>query len=228
MEIIFNYNGKELTYRCQNVKEKVNDIFHYLRNDIDINLTKFLYSGKQIDGNLPISKINNNKDNERKKINILVTKNNNELNPTLIYSKDIICPKCGESAKLDIAEYKILIQCINGHNTRNIFLKDYKETQKLDISKILCDKCKMNNKSNSYNNIFYRCNQCKVNLCLFCKNKHEHNCINYDYKNYICNIHNERYISYYKKCKKNICLSCRIDHEEHELINYENILPNLN
>ena len=75
--------------------------------------------------------------------------NKDELNPVWIYSKDIICPKCGELAKLDITEYKILIQCINGHNIGNIFLKDYKETQKLDISKIICNECKINNKGNS-------------------------------------------------------------------------------
>ena len=129
MEITFIYNGKDIIYKCNDSKEKVNDIFNSLINDIDINSILFLYSGKPIDGNLNISKIINKMDNERKKMSILVNDSLDGSKPVWIDSKDIICPKCGESAKLDITEYKILIQCINGHNIGNIFLKDYKETQ---------------------------------------------------------------------------------------------------
>ena len=112
----------------------------------------------------------------------------------------------------------------------NILLNEYNETQKIDISKIICDECKINNKNDSYNNIFYRCNECKKNLCITCQNKHnkEHKCINYDDKNYMCNIHNEKYNSFCNKCNKNIYLFCKSEHKEHEIINYENILQNIN
>ena len=105
MEITYNYNGTNLIYQCNDTKEKVNIIFHNLRNDIDINSIIFLYSGKPIDGNLSISKIINNIDNERKKMSILVNDSLDGSKPVWIDSKDIICPKCGESAKLDITEY---------------------------------------------------------------------------------------------------------------------------
>ena len=228
MEITLNYDGTELKYQCNDMKDKINDIFHQCRNDIDLNKIIFLYNGKPIDGNLSISKIINRVDMERNKMNIIVTEKKDESKPCIKYSKDIICPKCGEYGKLDITEYKIIIQCIKGHNMGNILLNEYKDTQKIDISKIICDECKINNKSESYNNIFYRCNECNNNLCIQCKNKHEHNCINYDDKNYLCDKHNYQYYSYCKKCNKNICIYCKNEHKEHELINYDNIIPDIN
>ena len=120
-----------------------------------------------------------------------------------------------------------MLQCKNKHNLENILLNEYKDTQKIDISKIIRDECKIN-KSESYKNIFYRCNECNNNLCIQCKNKHEHNCINYDDKNYLCDKHNYQYYSYCKKCNKNICIYCKNEHKEHELINYDNIIPDIN
>ena len=78
--------------------------------------------------------------------------------------------------------------------------------------------------------MFYRCNECKKNLCITCQNKHnkEHKCINYDDKNYMCNIHNEKYNSFCNKCNKNIYLFCKSEYKAHEIINYENILQNIN
>ena len=233
MEITFIFKGDDKICQCNDTKEKVGDIFHNFMKNIDINSIVFLYSGHPIDGNLSISKIINNHDLERKKISILVIEKNSESNSCLVDSKDIICPKCGESAALDIEDYKILFQCKNGHNIGNVFLNEYEKKQKIDISKIICDKCKKSNKSESYKNIFYRCNQCKQNLCVKCQNIHQnenkdHICINYDDKNYICELHNEKYTSYCEQCKKNICLFCKKDHKEHKLINYENILPDIN
>ena len=117
-------------------------------------------------------------------------------------------------------------------------LDEYEKTQKIDISKIICDSCKKTNKATSYKNIFYRCNQCKLNLCVNCQNKHQnenkdHNLINYDDKNYICESHNEKYSSYCDNCLKNTCLYCEKEHEEdleyrrHKLQNYVKILPNM-
>ena len=222
MEITFNYIGEELKTICNDTKQKINDIFHNLKNEVEINSILFLYSGMPIDGNLSIVKIVNNLDAERKKMSILVTdKKDDSEKPCWIHSKDIICPKCGEAAKFDINEYKLILQCKNGHNMGNIFLDEYENTQKIDISKIICDVCKTTNKSTSYKNIFYRCNQCEINLCVNCQNKHqneniEHNFINYDNKNYICPKHNEKYSSFCEDCQKNTCLYCQTSHKEEE------------
>ena len=142
-------------------------------------------------------------------MNILVNnKDDSNENIMIIKPKDISCPKCGEISRINITDYKILLQCKNGHNKGNILLNEYKNTQKIDISKIICDECKINNKSNTYQNIFYRCNKCKKNLCPLCKDNHnkEHKIINYEEKDYICKEHNQKYTSYCEKCKKNLCL----------------------
>ena len=124
MEINFNFNGLEIKYQSNDMKENFNYIIHKCRSEIDLNSITFLYNGNYIDGNLPISKIINNNDIERKKMNIIII-NKKELNQNFINSKDTICPKCGESAKLDITEYKLLIQCIKEHNLGNILLNEY-------------------------------------------------------------------------------------------------------
>ena len=53
----------------------------------------------------------------------------------------------------------------------------------------------------NYNNEMYICNGCDILLCPLCKNNHnkEHNIINYELKNYICNKHNESFIAYCKQ-----------------------------
>ena len=67
-------------------------------------------------------------------------------------------------------------------------MDQYEEGQKIDLSKIVCDICKINNKGNTHNNIFYICNTCNKNMCPICKSSHDnnHSIINYDDKNYIC------------------------------------------
>ena len=44
-------------------------------------------------------------------------------------------------------------------------------------------------KSNTFNNEFFICNECKMNLCPLCKSAHDKSSfiINYNDKNYICN-----------------------------------------
>ena len=234
IEIEFNYQGQITIIQC-NIEDNMDNIFQNFINksNIDINLIYFLYSGNIIEGNTTIEKIINNMDKERKKMNILVN-NKDDLNDNkmIIKPKDISCPKCGGISRINITDYKILLQCKNDHNKGNILLDEYKNTQKIDISKIICDECKINNKSNAYENIFYKCNSCKMNLCPLCKNKHEkeHKIINYDEKDFICEEHNQKYISYCKICKKNLCLFCEQEHKEnypHKFINYLELLPNI-
>ena len=131
MEISFNYNGEIINAQSNDTKESVKDIFLKYKNNADINSLLFLYSGSEINENLIIGKIINRDDLERKKMNFIVLDKNNQSNPCLINSKDIICPKCGECAKFDIKDYKIFFQCTKGgHNIGNVFLKEYENTQK--------------------------------------------------------------------------------------------------
>ena len=84
------------------------------------------------------------------------------------------------------------INCKNNHEIKNILLNEFKSIENIDLSKIICNKCKINNKSNIYNNKFYRYNTCKINICPLCKSNHNsnHYIINNDNKNYICEINN--------------------------------------
>ena len=46
---------------------------------------------------------------------------------------------------------------------------------------------------------------------------------------YLCGIHHYNYYKYCTTCKKDICYQCETEsHKNHNFINYENILPDLN
>ena len=135
IEIEFNYQGQITIIQC-NTQDNLNNIFQNFINkaNIDINLIYFLYSGNIIEGNSIIDQIINNQDKERKKMVILVyNRYEMDQNTVIIKPKDISCPKCGDIAKINIVDYKILLQCKNGHNRGNILLDEFKNIQKIDI-----------------------------------------------------------------------------------------------
>ena len=158
--------------------------------------------------------------------------NSNNMKPEvnhLIKSSQTICPKCLEIAILDIQNYQIQLTCRKGH-INSLKISDFENSQKIDESKIICDICKTNDKANSYKNVFYRCNNCKKNLCTLCKSNHDksHNVINYDDKIYTCEEHSESYNSYCKSCTKNLCTECVKFHKSHEILNYGDLVPDIN
>ena len=169
-------------------------------------------------------------DKRNKKIIILVYSVNNTIkkeNSNMKKSKDIICPKCKEICKYEIKDYKIkLYDCKIGHINEYINLKEYENNQFIDISKIKCDICKNKNKSNTFNNEFYICYECNMNLCPLCKSIHDqtHSIINYDNKDYVCNKHNEAFVKYCNNCNIDMCLSCFNEHKNHKIISYEDKL----
>ena len=112
-----------------------------------------MYSGNVINLDLSVGQIINKIDQERKIMSIIVITNSNiPENNTRILSTNIICPICKETARFEIKDYRIKIfNCKNGHVVDDILLKDFENTQMIDESLIICDKCKIKNKSNSYN-----------------------------------------------------------------------------
>ena len=226
-KVIFNYNGIETEIQCK-INDKVNNIIKRYVSKIGIDISKvyFIYNGNKMDNNLILNKIINAEDKRRNIMNILVNKNNTTIiKENIKKSREIIFPICYESILIKINEYKInLFNCKNNHEINNILLNEYENN--IDISKIICDKCKIKNKSNTYKNEFYRCNTCKINICPLCKSNHNnnHKIINYDNKNYICEIHNMNYIRYCKECKINICMMCFKDHKNHLIIDYGDII----
>ena len=159
-EIIFIYNGNKTNIQC-NLDDKMKEICQKfaIKTQNDINIIYFIYNGNIINENLTFSEHINEEDKKKNIMNILVYDNENKkIRECLFKSKEIICPICKENNLININDYKInLYGCKYKHNIRNILLKDYENTQKIDISKIICDKCKLVNKSNTYNNELYIC-----------------------------------------------------------------------
>ena len=231
VEVEFNYQQNLI-----NIQSNMTDIFeeivqkYTIKSNLDINNIYFISNGKIINKKDRLENIMSESDKRNKKIIILVYSINNTINienTNIKISNDIICADCKEICKYEINDYKIkLYGCKNGHINENINLNEYENKQKIDISKIKCDICKDKNKSNTYNNDFYICYECKMNLCPLCKSIHDktHTIINYDNKDYICNKHNETLVQYCNNCNIDICLSCYNEHKNHEIISYQNKL----
>ena len=88
----------------------------------------------------------------------------------------------------------------------------------INLKNVECNICKERNKYNTYNNEFYKCYECNINICPSCKLKHnkKHNIFNYDKIHYICNKHDESFTNYCNKCKINICSLCEKEHLNHD------------
>ena len=235
--IEFNFNSSNTTIECK-VDEKMKDIFEAFKLKVNAKDKKLIYKYNGIimkDEELTFNELANSEDKKRGKINILVMENEDNPIPVppldcIIESKNIICPKCFEDIKFKFEGYVInLSDCKNKHDIDNIFLNKFNSTQKINISKIICQDCGKYNKGNVKNNIFYRCNNCKKNLCPTCFSNHDknHKVINYDDKNYICEQHNEAYKGYCKDCKINICINCGQNHQRHNIIKYDKLSPNV-
>ena len=103
-QIEFVYNGNNVIIPC-NTNEKMKDIFNrfIIKEQINEKSIYYLYNGELINEELTyeqVIKLNNNK--------IIVYSNDNKNNNnSIIKSKYIICPKCGENCRLKIENYKI-------------------------------------------------------------------------------------------------------------------------
>ena len=231
--IEFIYNGSNIIIQG-NTNDKIKDIIdeYIIKSSISKNSVIFLYSGNIINEEIKLSELIGKEEKDKIKIIVVNSKDNIDNNKSLEKSKYIICPKCKENIKYKINEYKIyLYECKNGHRMNNILLNEFENTQYIDISKIICEKCKEKNKSETYKNEFYKCIECGINICQICKLSHDksHNIINYDQKNYICFKHNDIYVKYCNKCSKiNICFICENEHKDHDTIPYGEMMPNEN
>ena len=229
--IEFSNNGNNILIQCD-INDKMEEIInkYILKSSIDKSSVIFLYSGNIINEELKLSEIIGKEEKDKIKIIVVDSEEDNKNNnKSKIKSRYIICPKCKENIKYKMNEYKIyLYECKNGHRMNNILLNEFKDTQYIDISKIICDICKEKNKSETYKNEFYKCIECEKNICPLCKLSHDksHNIINYDQKNYICLKHNDIYSRYCNKCKMNICFICENEHKDHETISYGDMIPN--
>ena len=222
-EVKILYNGYQTIIQYES-NEKLKDILKRFKIKVNANNKEivYLYNNEILkDDNIIIPQLTS------EKIITIIAYDSNNI-PTnvnnLVKSDYVICPKCKESAILEEKDYKLIISgCQNEHVTKDILINDFNNLQEIDYSTIICKEC---NKNNAYNNEFYICNICKIDICSICKSKHDknHKLINYNDKYYVCSIHNKKYNSYCNKCKKNICIICEKNHFKHELLNYEKII----
>ena len=146
-------------------------------------------------------------------------------------SKQIICPECKENCLINFKDYKLnLNNCDKKHIKENILLKNFNDLQIIDESLILCKNC-FKSKEDVTDNLMYYCCNCNINLCLLCKLNHsknngDHQLIDYDFKNYLCYKHGEKFISYCINCNKNLCDICEIEDKKqnHKFIHYSDIV----
>ena len=217
-EVNFVYNGNPISIQAQS-NENLNTVIDkfFKKANINRNEIYFINNGELLNENITVDKIKSN--NENKKIIIVSDNNINNNNKNLKRSKEIICPECYNNIFMKIVDYKIkLNNCINKHN-KTILINEFEDSQIINLSKIICDNCKKNNMGNTYNNIFYICLNCKMNICPICCSNHnkEHKIINYFDKSNICDKHYENYENYCIDCNKNICIKCFEDHNNHSI-----------
>ena len=233
LEVEFDY-AQQITVIQAKIEDKFKEVInkYYQKTSINPDNVCFLTNGKQIKLEETVeSQMNGiNKQNKNMKVLVHTIEDETPDSDIIIKSKDIICPICRESCRIKVENYKIkLFGCINQHTTNNIKIKDFPNTQKINISKLVCNKCKIKNRGDSYKNEFYKCLTCNQNLCLLCKTSHEtdHHIIKYEQKNYICYEHNEHLIKYCKDCNRNICFLCDEEHNKHNTIFLGDLIPDI-
>jgi len=223
MHVYFNFMTCDYKFEI-NKDDNIKDICRKFEAAHQINSEKsiYLYEGEVLD--------------LEKKFKDYI-KNNNEMRilvqdmTTIFINKkivpnEIICPKCFESCRIKIKDYKIkLYECKNNHE-KNLFLEEFDQSQYINE---LCsiDNCKANI-NEKYKNEFYTCLKCKKNLCPLCKSSHakiHDNIIDYKKKNYTCFVHKCPFISYCNECKISLCLECEKEkkHKNHKIIKFESI-----
>jgi len=236
IEITFTYEGINTTIECTK-DQKFKDIIAKFKHKANAEgkLLYYMYNGTNVQNDeLTFDEMANSEDKRRKKMSVLV----NELVqdepspiPTecIVKSKDIICPECKENIKFKIDDYNILLyECKKKHDI-DLFIDEFLNTQNINISEIICQKCNIYNKGKVQDYKFYRCNSCNLNLCPICYSNHDknHKLINYDDKYYICEEHNKEYNSYCNDCKQDLCILCEQNHNKHNIIHFGPLFPNI-
>ena len=130
-KVVFSFENEETIIECD-FKDKMKDIFMKYCSKIqkDFNKLLFKYNANIIKEDMEYCQLLNEEDKKRNIMNIIVSENSNSipLSEKMIKSKEIICPECKESILIEIKDYKInLSKCKNGHEIKNILLKDYEK-----------------------------------------------------------------------------------------------------
>ena len=229
--IEFNYEQQIIEIQT-NIKDTFQEAINkYLQKSLlDKESIMFLANGLLLKPEKTIESQMNSLNEKNNNIKVLVNKIDKP-EQVFIKSKDIICPRCQGLCRIKYDDLTITCyDCENNHKIEDILLSEFDEKQKINLSNIICNECKLKNRGESYNYDFYICLTCNKNICPLCKSKHsneDHNIIKYEQKNYICQKHNDTFFKYCQDCKKNICIICEKEHKEHKMIFFGDIIPNI-
>ena len=234
IKAVLSYNGANIDIQCFDYEtlEELCKKFS-VKSKVDMNNISLLYSGHVLnDWSLTIAQVANNQDKERKIISVIVidSQDEPEQKSILVKSNLPICPICLGNSKLEMEDnftFK-LTGCKNNHEIIGLRINDFEKTQNIDLAKIKCSKCD-NNIANTYGKQMFICNICQVRLCPLCRQSHDktHKLVEYNSKNYYCELDSEPYTAYCVNCQKNICTMCEKDHNgpNHQKKYYGTMLP---
>ena len=153
-EAIFIYEGINTLIQCE-INEKMKNIVgrFLIKIKNKENNLHYLYNGTKLNYALTFDEQANDIDKNRKKMNIIVTKNEDDKNIIKeIISKDIICPECKENILINYDNFQINFHdCKNNHNIIKT-MNEFENTQKINFNNIICNECNINNKGNTHNN----------------------------------------------------------------------------
>ena len=148
--IEFNYN-QMITDIQANLTDLFRDVIdkYYQKSLIPKDSVYFLVNGGIIKLERTIESYMNDINKKEGKMNVLVNMIYKEKENVIQESKEIICPECKEPCLIKIEDYHIkLYECKNGHIIKGIKIDDYMKTQEVNLSSIICEKCKIKNKGN--------------------------------------------------------------------------------
>ena len=178
VEIEFDYN-QQITV----IQAELDELFQVVINKylqkslLDSKSIYFLANGEQMNPQQTLGNQMNKINKQNKKMKVLVQTFEGGNNNVKVFSQieQIICPICHEPCRIKIENYQIkLSECINNHS-KIMKIKDFPNSQRINISEIICEKCRIKNKGNCSNNEFYKCLTCNQNLCLLYRAKHDLN-----------------------------------------------------
>ena len=151
------------------------------------------------------------------------------------YYDDIVCPMCNTTAIIDKNDKNELslniLNCNNFHSLKNInfdIYNTYSSHNLQNTDSLKCDICNTLKKQlTKPDNKFYICS-CGIKLCSGCYKTHieeGHHKIEYENRNYLCLVHNKKFVSYCLDCNTNLCEDCEDWHENHENIGFCQVKP---
>ena len=144
IQIEFNYNQQITIIQAQQNEQFKNVINSYSQKTLlNPDSLYFLVNGQQINKENTVESYMNQINKQNNKLIVLVNliEEGNNTEQVFAKSKGLICPICQETCGINLKKYKLsLLGCVNQHKVDDIKIKEFLNTQKINISNIICEK----------------------------------------------------------------------------------------